>query len=177
MSGKKKKVEYKKAKETVKEQKPKLSRHDFIKKTWKLLGIIAGVEVAALTINVLSPRKNDSSINKILDAGQVKDFPNNSVTPFRQGQFYLVRRNDGGFLAVSLKCTHLGCSIAWNESENQFVCPCHSSTFDINGEVLKSPAPRALDIYEISIDNGLIHVQLDKRNRRSSFTKSDITYV
>lgn len=177
MSAKKQKVNYKKTKETVKEQKPKLSRHDFIKRTWKILGVIAGVEVAALTINVLSPRKNDGSVKKVLEAGSVNDFPKNSVTPFRQGKFYLVRRNDGGFLAVSLKCSHLGCSIAWNESENQFICPCHSSIFDINGEVLKPPAPRALDIYEISIENGMIRVQLDKKKRRSSFTKSQITYV
>jgi len=177
MSAKKQKVKYKKAKETVQEQKPKLSRHDFIKKTWKILGVIAGVEVAALTVNVLSPRKNDGSVKKVLEAGSVKDFPNNSVTPFRQGQFYLVRRDDGGFLAVSLKCSHLGCSIAWNESENKFICPCHSSSFDINGEVLNPPAPRALDIYEISIDNGLIRVQLDKKKSRSSFAKSQITYV
>lgn len=177
MSIKKQKVKYKKAKETVKEQKPKLSRHDFIKRTWKILGVIAGVEVAALTINVLSPKKKDGLAKKVLEAGLVKDFPNNSVTPFRQGQFYLVRREDGGFLALSLKCSHLGCSIAWNESENQFICPCHSSTFNINGEVLNSPAPRALDIYEISINSGLISVQLDKKKRRSSFTKSQITYV
>jgi cytochrome b6-f complex iron-sulfur subunit len=161
----------------VKEEKPKLSRHDFIKRTWKILGVIAGVEVAALSINLLSPKKDDDSKKKILDAGSVNDFPNNSVTPFRQGQFYLVRRDDGGFLAVSIKCSHLGCSIAWNESENKFICPCHSSSFDINGEVLHPPAPRALDIYEISIDNGIIRVQLNKKQRRSSFAKSQITYA
>jgi Rieske Fe-S protein len=177
MSAKKKKVKYKKAKESEKEQKPKLSRHDFIKRTWKILGVVAGVEVTALAINVLSPRKDDNSTTKILDAGNVNDFPNNSVTPFRQGQFYLVRRDDGGFLAVSLKCSHLGCSIAWSESENKFICPCHSSSFDINGEVLHPPAPRALEIFEISIDNGFVRVQLDKKQRRSSFNKSQITYA
>ena len=101
----------------------------------------------------------------------------NSVPPFRQGKLYLVRRNDGGFLAVSLKCSHLGCSIAWNENEHKFICPCHSSSFDINGDVLHPPAPRALDIYNISIDNGFITVQLDKKQRRSSFNKSQVTYV
>lgn len=177
MSSKKQKVKYKKAKESVKEQKPKLSRHEFLKRTWKVLGVIAGVEVAALTVNALSPRKDSNSASRILNAGSVNDYPKNSVTPFRQGQFYLVRRNDGGFLAVSLKCSHLGCSIAWNENENKFICPCHSSSFDINGEVLHPPAPRALDIYEISIDNGIINVMLNKKQRRDNFNKSQITYA
>jgi Rieske Fe-S protein len=177
MSAKKQKVKYKKAKESVKEKKPKLSRHEFLKRTWKVLGVIAGVEVAALTVNVLSPRRDKITANRVLNAGSVNDYPKNSVTPFRQGQFYLVRRNDGGFLAVSLKCSHLGCSIAWNDSENQFICPCHSSAFDINGEVLHPPAPRALDIYEISIDNGIISVMLDNKIRRNNFSKSQITYA
>ncbi len=177
MSAKKQKVKYKKAKESVKEQKPKLSRHEFLKRTWKVLGVIAGVEVAALTVNVLSPRKESSPAARTLNAGSVNDYPENSVTPFRQGQFYLVRRNDGGFLAVSLKCSHLGCSIAWNDNENKFICPCHSSSFDINGDVMHPPAPRALDIYEISIDNGIITVMLDKKIRRNSFSKSQIAYA
>jgi Rieske Fe-S protein len=177
MSAKKQKVKYKKAKESGKEVKPKLSRHEFLKRIWKALGVIAGVEVAALTVNVLSPHKYSDTAKKLLNAGSVNDYPVNSVTPFRQGQLYLVRRNDGGFLAVSLKCSHLGCSIAWNENENKFICPCHSSSFDINGEVLHPPAPRALDIYEISIDNGIINIRLDKRQRRDSFNKSQITYA
>ena len=177
MSARKQKVKYKKAKNTVKEEKPKLSRHEFLKRTWKVLGVIAGVEVAALTVNVLSPRKESDTDKRILNAGSVNDYPVNSVTPFRQGQLFLVRRNDGGFLAVSLKCSHLGCSIAWNEAEKKFICPCHSSSFDINGDVLHPPAPRALDIFQISIENGIINVQLDKKQKRSSFNKSQITYA
>ncbi len=36
---------------------------------------------------------------------------------------------------MSLKCSHLGCSIVWDEKVNEFICPCHSSKFDITGDV------------------------------------------
>jgi len=31
------------------------------------------------------------------------------------------------------------------------LCPCHNSTFSIEGEVLTGPSPRALDRYETKI--------------------------
>ena len=51
---------------------------------------------------------------------------------------------NGGFLAMSRTCTHLGCTVPWVEDEGRFVCPCHSSVFDINGDVVDPPAFQAL---------------------------------
>ena len=45
---------------------------------------------------------------------------------------------------MSAKCTHLGCTVAWNEGSRLFECPCHGSTFGPNGEVVNGPAARAL---------------------------------
>ncbi|MGB9673511.1 MAG: ubiquinol-cytochrome c reductase iron-sulfur subunit, partial [Anaerolineales bacterium] len=47
-----------------------------------------------------------------------------------------------GFVALSLVCTHLGCTIGPQNSE--FVCPCHGSKFDANGKVLHGPAEKPL---------------------------------
>ncbi len=38
------------------------------------------------------------------------------------------------------------------------MCPCHSSSFDITGEVLSPPAPRALDLHPVRIENGIVKV-------------------
>ena len=51
-------------------------------------------------------------------------------------------------VAFGPQCTHLGCAYHWEEGKNEFLCPCHSSLFSIDGKVLSGPAPRPLDRYE-----------------------------
>jgi len=55
-------------------------------------------------------------------------------------------------VAYGPQCTHLGCAYHWDESKNEFICPCHSSIFSIDGKVVSGPAPRPLDRYETHIE-------------------------
>lgn len=55
---------------------------------------------------------------------------------------------DRGIAAISLVCTHLGCIVG--ETDEGFVCPCHGSKFDRQGEVKSGPAPRSLPWLEVS---------------------------
>jgi glycine/D-amino acid oxidase-like deaminating enzyme/nitrite reductase/ring-hydroxylating ferredoxin subunit len=50
------------------------------------------------------------------------------------------RDEEGGLYAVSSRCTHLGCQVAWNAAERTWDCPCHASRFDVDGDVLNGPA-------------------------------------
>jgi cytochrome b6-f complex iron-sulfur subunit len=90
---------------------------------------------------------------------------------------YLVRQPDGGFLALSLICSHLSCSVLWEENKNQFVCPCHSSAFDIFGNVLSSPAPRPLDYYPVIIEEGKVKVDIGQKIQRKKFEQKQLTYA
>jgi len=54
------------------------------------------------------------------------------------------RDDDGKVHAVSARCTHLGCLVAFNEAETTWECPCHGSRFAIDGEVVHGPALRPL---------------------------------
>jgi cytochrome b6-f complex iron-sulfur subunit len=109
--------------------------------------------------------------------GPVERFEPGSVTAFRDGHFYLVRLQDGGFLALHRKCTHLGCTVPWIADEQRFACPCHASAFDIRGEVLSAPAPRPLELFPVRIDNGIVMVDTTNAIRRGSFEPGQVTRV
>jgi Rieske Fe-S protein len=57
-----------------------------------------------------------------------------------------VSRDDSGQVhAVSARCTHLGCLVAFNRAEQAWECPCHGSRFDVDGTVLEGPAVHPLE--------------------------------
>ena len=51
---------------------------------------------------------------------------------------------EGEMHVMSARCTHLGCTVAWNSAERSFDCPCHGSRYALTGEVINGPATRAL---------------------------------
>ena len=51
---------------------------------------------------------------------------------------------EGELHLFSARCTHLGCTVAWDAGDAVFACPCHGSRYGPNGEVVQGPAPRAL---------------------------------
>jgi menaquinol-cytochrome c reductase iron-sulfur subunit len=55
-------------------------------------------------------------------------------------------------VAYGPQCTHLGCAYHWDEGKSEFICPCHSSIFSIDGKVVAGPAPRPLDRYETRME-------------------------
>jgi cytochrome b6-f complex iron-sulfur subunit len=144
-------------------------RRRLLKWLWGGLGLAAVGELAWIGLSFITPRKRSASSGstEILVVGPVDDFEPGSVTAFPAGKFYLVRLDDGGFLALDRTCTHLGCTVPWMEGEGRFACPCHASVFDITGQVLSPPAPRPLDLYPVRIENEIVKVDVSRRVRRS----------
>jgi cytochrome b6-f complex iron-sulfur subunit len=71
---------------------------------------------------------------------------------FRAGRFFLLHA-PGGVIAAYRKCTHLGCAVPWNDAEDRFHCPCHSSEYDKRtATVLRLPAPKPLQLFHITED-------------------------
>ena len=77
---------------------------------------------------------------------------------------------------MTRECTHLGCTVPWVEKEKRFACPCHASAFDITGNVISPPAPRALDAYPVTIENEIVKVDISKPIKRSEFRAEQVTY-
>jgi cytochrome b6-f complex iron-sulfur subunit len=62
------------------------------------------------------------------------------------GEFLVARTAQNSFVALTAICTHQTCTIT-GFSNQDYVCPCHGSTFDVNGRVLAGPASAPLHQY------------------------------
>jgi cytochrome b6-f complex iron-sulfur subunit len=155
-----------------------VSRRGFLNILWTGLGLAALAEVLWLAFSFLWPAKPDGEghANTVIPAGSLASFEPGTVTAFQRGEFYLARLDDGGLLALSCKCTHLGCTVPWVEKEKKFLCPCHASAFDITGNVINSPAARALDTFPVAIENNIVKVDTGKRIKRSGFEPKQVVY-
>jgi cytochrome b6-f complex iron-sulfur subunit len=109
------------------------SRRTFI--TTLALMLVSG----GLLFRYLTPRSDRK--RKALVSCASGDVPANGALVFREERLALLR-DGSGLYALSLVCTHLGCTVTVSASE--LACPCHGSTFDRQGMVLKGPADRPL---------------------------------
>lgn len=76
------------------------------------------------------------------------------------GEASIVRLNDqkmgifkdeqGGLHAINPTCTHLKCTVHWNDAEQSWDCPCHGGRFSPDGAVLTGPADRPLEPVNIA---------------------------
>jgi menaquinol-cytochrome c reductase iron-sulfur subunit len=64
---------------------------------------------------------------------------------------WVVKLNENEVVAYTPQCTHLGCAYRWEEGKGEFLCPCHTSNFSLDGRVLNGPAPRPLDRYQVKL--------------------------
>jgi menaquinol-cytochrome c reductase iron-sulfur subunit len=71
------------------------------------------------------------------------------------GAVYLRRTGPNGVQAFNVVCPHAGCFVDFVAARKMYICPCHNSTFGLNGSISdpKSPSPRGLDELEVQIRN------------------------
>jgi menaquinol-cytochrome c reductase iron-sulfur subunit len=65
------------------------------------------------------------------------------------GSIWLRRDADGKLTAFNSICPHLGCSVDYRASNDDFYCPCHTSAFDLNGKQKNEIPPRGMDDLEV----------------------------
>ncbi len=154
-----------------------LSRRDFMKLGIGTLSALAILEVGGASLAFMKPRSLEGEFGTEVNAGPADSFPNGSVVQYPDGRFFLVRSHDGGFMALYQRCTHLGCSVTWEADKNRFFCPCHASSFDIHGDVENPPAPRALDTFPVTIEDGQVIVDTGKIQSRDAFVPEQLVYA
>ncbi len=132
-----------------------LSRRDFMKLTGQ--GLLAGSGILGLGIIIrFLGFQTEASRPSEFDLGLSSDYPVGSRTNLSEIPAVLVHTEEG-FTALSLTCTHLGCTL--EKKEDIYSCPCHGSKFDENGKVLHGPASKELTVLQVE-ENEQGHVIL-----------------
>jgi cytochrome b6-f complex iron-sulfur subunit len=90
----------------------------------------------------------------------INPYPKDAVPKAKQVGAYaaLIPGYEAGVVALYQKCVHLGCRVPWCKTSQWFECPCHGSQYNRVGEKKGGPAPRGLDRFIVSVDNGTVVV-------------------
>jgi menaquinol-cytochrome c reductase iron-sulfur subunit len=131
---------------------------------WALIGASVSIPAGVYLLLPPRPRKSDEWAEAGNVSGLELGLPEEWV--FRRNRTdgwkvtsekttaWVVKKSDREIVAFGPQCPHLGCAYHWETGSQTFLCPCHASTFSIDGEVLTGPAPRALDRYEARVEAG-----------------------
>lgn len=97
-------------------------------------------ESADVTLNLIKsilPSEKIGTLDEIAnEEARVIKYDGNTIAAYRDA--------DGRLYILSPTCTHLGCTVAWNEAEKSWDCPCHGARYSYSGWVLTGPAVKDL---------------------------------
>lgn len=168
-----------------------VSRRDFVKVVGGVGGLLLLSNGACFGLRLLPEDESSStssdenstaalqvegSFGEVVSVSPLSALTPGNVYNIPEGNFFIVRLDDGGLLALYEICTHLGCNVPWDEQNQQFECPCHGSVFSREGAVISEPAPRPLDRFPITIENNVVRVDTASRVRRDGVSEEDIVY-
>ena len=89
---------------------------------------------------------------RIFRIGAPGDFGIGVDTKFQKSQRIWVVRGTDRLFVIFARCTHLGCTPDWKESESKYKCPCHGSGYDPEGINYEGPAPRPMDRARVELN-------------------------
>lgn len=135
-----------------------LSRRDFLKLARAGFLYLSGALALGGLLRFLDYEPNPAPQTEF-DLGPASDFPLGSRTLLSDIPALLIHA-DSGFSALSLTCTHLGCTL--EQTADGFTCPCHASRFDADGNVTHGPASKPLSSLRVEVtDEGTLKLFTD----------------
>jgi len=167
---------------------PAPDRRNFVTKAAAVVvgGLISVVAPVAGLFTVLDPlrRKTDTrglvkvaSFAALPENGEPRKFPVldtlidawNKTENVPVGSVYVQRTGDGQVRVLNSVCPHLGCSVGFAAGNRGFFCPCHRSSFALDGAIAdpKSPSPRGMDELEAVVKDGEVWVKFQNFRKGS----------
>jgi Rieske Fe-S protein len=150
------------------------TRRNFLVLSIHGLGAVmsAALGIPALIYLFAPPRRAEAKTDSWIDIADVTKLPEGEPaeilferrrvdgwkTITERTSAWVVKKSANEVFALAPACTHLACAYHWESDKGQFLCPCHTSAFSVEGAVLSGPAPRALDRYSSRVVNGRLQV-------------------
>jgi Rieske Fe-S protein len=98
------------------------------------------------------PSVPEAAVNEVA-AGKAGDLKANSgkIVKFGARPVLLIHAGEANWRAFSAVCTHLNCTVQYQEASHQIWCACHNGLYDLNGRVVSGPPPKPLEEYAVHI--------------------------
>jgi Rieske Fe-S protein len=135
-----------------------------------LMGLVLAVPGVAYVISPLRKNESEGSFETLarlsqLEAGVPRSF---AIIKERRdawvkyprepvGSVWLIRQPDGAdprVIAFTTECPHLGCAVNLSADHKGFLCPCHTSSFDLEGKPTNPIPPRPMDRLQVELSGG-----------------------
>lgn len=129
-----------------------MKRREFLSRFWGIGAAAMAAAAAWTSWDFLQPTSPVGFGGKIR-GGSPDLVPDDSVQLVPAAKAYLTKHEEE-IVAIWSRCPHLGCRVPWCESGGTFECPCHGTTFNRLGEHRDGPAPRGMDRFAVTIEDG-----------------------
>jgi len=146
-----------------------------------VLGAVLATSVAAITA-ACGGKSESAAVGGRVNVGSVNDvraaLASQKCVRSTEGRLFLLPATDTAVIAVSWKCTHLGCTLPPPNpaTSGTIQCPCHGAVFDSKtGIRLSGPANRPLDYFHAVVESGNVIVDTSQVFTRAAFEVGQTT--
>ena len=130
-----------------------ISRRSFLKLLLKGGGLaLFGATLYPIGRYLWPPRGAEGSVSSVV-AAKAGEVTANAAKIFRFGNRpgILINTPQGDLKAFSAVCTHLNCTVQYDDNASIIWCACHNGKFDLNGQVISGPPPKPLEAYQVNV--------------------------
>jgi len=120
--------------------------------------LTASAGMMALLPELLSAKKLALSLDK---AEKLKEVGGSAILKIKDQDILFIREKEDVIRALDPECRHKKCTVDYDSKQNLVICPCHGSTYDTTGKVLKGPSEKDLRSFEATLADGKIIFSLD----------------
>jgi Rieske Fe-S protein len=115
--------------------------------------VSTAVAIAYPVSRFLIPPPSGEPATASTSAGKAATLKPNSARIFKFGSRpgIVVRTAEGDVRAFSAVCTHLECTVQLKADTAQLWCACHNGLYDLGGNVVSGPPPRALEQFVVNL--------------------------